>query len=173
MRLAPISIREANQYVLHHHRHHRPTQGALFALAVEDRYGQRVGVALVGRPVGVGLQDGRTVEITRVCTDGTPNACAFLYARCRRAAAALGYERVVTYTRQDESGASPRAAGFEQQALLPARSWADANVARVRHPPVAQTASAAGVCPHCQLPPGVCPDHSHIFRSETRHVPLS
>jgi|SRR5215469_14943437 len=124
MKLAPISIREANAYVLHHHRHHRPTQGALFALGVEND-GQLIGVALVGRPVGRGLQDGRTVEITRVCTDGTRNACSFLYGRCRRAAAALGYERVVTYTRQDESGASPRAAGFEQIALLDARSWAD------------------------------------------------
>jgi hypothetical protein len=124
MKLAPISIRDANLYVLHHHRHHRPPQGALFALAAE-KDGQLVGVAIVGRPVGRGLQDGRTVEITRVATDGTPNACSFLYGRCRRAAAALGYERVATYTRQDESGSSPRAAGFEQIALLDARSWGD------------------------------------------------
>lgn len=124
MRLAPISIREANRYVLHHHRHHRPPQGALFAIAAEHD-GQLVGVAIVGRPVGRGLQDGRTVEITRVATDGTRNACSFLYGRARRAAAALGYERVVTYTRQDESGASPRGAGFEQTALLDARSWGD------------------------------------------------
>jgi hypothetical protein len=124
MRLVPISIREANRYVLHHHRHHRPTQGALFALAAELN-GELVGVAIVGRPVGRGLQDGRTVEVTRVCTDGTRNACSFLYGRCRRAAAALGYERVVTYTRQDESGASPRGAGFVQEELLAARSWAD------------------------------------------------
>ena len=129
--LAPISIREASRYVEHHHRHHRPPQGALFALAAEVN-GTLVGVAIVGRPVGAGLQDGRTVEITRVCTDGTPNACSFLYARCRRAAAALGYERVKTYTRQDESGASPKAAGFEQEALLPARSWQEANVSRRR-----------------------------------------
>jgi hypothetical protein len=129
MRLVPIGIREANRYVLHHHRHHRPPQGALFALAAEADDGQLVGVAIVGRPVGRGLQDGRTVEVTRVATDGTRNACSFLYSRCRRAAAALGYERVVTYTRQDESGASPRAAGFEQTELLPARSWADSSVA--------------------------------------------
>lgn len=124
MKLVPISIREANRYVLHHHRHHRPVQGALFALAAE-KDGQLVGVAIIGRPVGRGLQDGRTVEVTRVATDGTRNACSFLYSRARRAAAALGYERVVTYNRQDESGASLRAAGFEQTALLDARSWAD------------------------------------------------
>jgi hypothetical protein len=62
---------------------------------------------------------------------GTRNACSFLYARCR-AAAALGYEKVVTYTRQDEGGASPAAAGFEQEALLDARSWAEDNVSRRR-----------------------------------------
>ena len=124
MKLVPISIREANKWVLHHHRHHRPPQGALFALGVEEN-GQLVGVAIVGRPVGRGSQDGRTVEITRVATDGTKNACSFLYGRCRRAARALGYERVLTYTRQDESGISPKAAGFEQTALLPARSWAE------------------------------------------------
>jgi len=122
--VCPISIREANRFVLHHHRHHRPPQGALFAVGVE-KGGELVGVALVGRPVGRGLQDGRTVEITRVATDGTQNACSFLYGRCRRVARAMGYERVVTYTRQDETGASPRAAGFEQVALLDARSWED------------------------------------------------
>ena len=132
VKLVPISIREAKLYVAHHHRHHRPPQGALFALGAE-KDGQLVGVASVGRPVGQGLQDGRTVEVTRVCTDGTRNACSFLYARCRRAARALGYEHVKTYTREDESGASLRAAGFEQEALLPARSWAAANVARIRH----------------------------------------
>lgn len=131
MQLAPISIREAKLYVAHHHRHHRPPQGGLFAVAAE-KDGQLVGVAIVGRPVGQGLQDGRTVEITRVCTDGTRNACSFLYARCRRAARALGYERVKTYTQQDEGGASLVAAGFEQEALLPARSWAEANVSRTR-----------------------------------------
>lgn len=126
MRLVPTSIREASTFVAHHHRHHRPPQGALFAIGAE-KDGVVVGVAIVGRPVGRGLQDGRTVEIVRVTTDGTRNACSFLMGRARRAATALGYSRVVTYTRQDEGGASPRAAGFEQVALLPARSWAEEN----------------------------------------------
>lgn len=133
LRLVPISIREANRWVDHHHRHHDPVQGALFALGCESgETGQLVGVAIVGRPPR-GLQDGRTVEVTRCCTDGTRNAPSFLYARCRRAAAALGYDKVLTYTRQDESGSSLRAAGFVQEALLPARSHAKSNVTRVRH----------------------------------------
>ncbi len=121
LQLVPISIREAKLFVLHHHRHHRPPQGALFALGAE-KDGVLVGVAIVGRPPR-GLQDGQTCAITRVTTDGTRNACSFLMGRCRRAAGALGYRKVYTYTRQDESGASPRAAGFEQDALLPARSY--------------------------------------------------
>lgn len=131
MNLAAISIREASRFVLHHHRHLRPPQGALFAIACEHD-GQLVGVAIVGRPVGRGLQDGRTVEITRLCTDGTANAPSFLLSRCRRAAAALGYQRVITYTIPAEGGASLRAAGFEQTELLPARSWAASSVAICR-----------------------------------------
>lgn len=131
MMLVPISIAEASRFVLHHHRHHRPPRGALFALGAELD-GVLVGVAIVGRPPR-GLQDGRTVEVTRLCTDGTKNACSFLYGRARRAARALGYTKVITYTRQDEPGASLRGAGFEQEALLDARSWAEDSVARIRH----------------------------------------
>src|ERR1035441_8056475 len=71
-----------------------------------------VGVAIVGRPVARRLDDGETLEVTRLCTDGTPNACSFLYGACRRAAFALGYGRIGTYTLQDEGGASLRAAGW-------------------------------------------------------------
>lgn len=142
LRLIPTSIREASTFVAHHHRHHRPPRGALFALGVQLD-GQVVGVALVGRPVARALQDGRTVEIIRLTTDGTRNAASFLLGRARRAAAALGsYARVITYTMEAEGGASLRAAGYEQTALLPARSWAAASVARAR---VDRSAPAARV----------------------------
>lgn len=133
MKLVPISIAEAKRYVNHYHRHVRAPQGALFALGAE-KDGQLVGVAIVGRPVAEGLQDGYSCEITRVCTDGTPNACSFLYGRSQRALTALGYDpaKTKTYTRQDESGASLKAAGFVQEALLPARSHAKSNVKRKR-----------------------------------------
>lgn len=131
MRLTPITIKDANAFVATHHRHNRPTQGALFAVAATADHGQLIGVAIVGRPPRM-LQDGVTVEIRRVCTDGTRNACSFLYARSLRAAAALGYERAVTYTRQDESGASLRAAGARLAAALPARDATKANKQRIR-----------------------------------------
>lgn len=71
------------------------------------------GVAIAGRPVARKLDDGLTIEISRVCTDGTRNACSKLYAACAKAARALGYRRVITYTLQSEPGTYVRAAGFE------------------------------------------------------------
>jgi len=53
----------------------------------------------------------RGVEVTRVATDGTPNACSLLYAAAWQAAKALGYRTLLTYTQKGESGASLRAAG--------------------------------------------------------------
>ena len=54
-----------------------------------------------------------TLEVTRLCTDGTKNACSFLYGKAARAAFALGYRRIGTYTLPDEGGASLRAAGWK------------------------------------------------------------
>jgi hypothetical protein len=89
------------------------------------------GVAICGRPVARALDDGMTLEVTRVCTDGEPNACSFLYDAARRAAAAMGYTLIYTYTQADEGGASLRAAGFRKDAELAARgSWADHSKAR-------------------------------------------
>lgn len=132
--VVPCTISDALAFVEQHHRHHRPPRGALFAVAVA--VGQNVrGVAIAGRPVSRGLQDGWTVEITRVATDGARNACSMLYGACRRAALALGYKRVVTYTLVAESGASLRAAGFRVVADVRGRSWSCPSRPRVdRHP---------------------------------------
>jgi hypothetical protein len=122
--VAPITITAAREWVARHHRHNQPPQGALFAVAVVDAEGQTRGVALVGRPVARALQDGRTAEVTRVCTDGTPNACSMLYGACKRAAFALGYTRLFTYTLQEEPGSSLRASGWTADAYLRARpTW--------------------------------------------------
>lgn len=81
--------------------------------------GRIAGVAVVGRPVARRLDDGRTAEVTRTCTDGTPNANSKLYAACARAARAMGYQRLITYTQNGESGVSLRAAGFRPVVHLP------------------------------------------------------
>lgn len=111
--LLPVSLRTANAFVLSHHRHGRPVQGAMFALAVALSGTDLIrGVAIVGRPVARRLDDGWTLEVARLCTDGTPNACSKLYGAAWQAAGALGYIHLLTYTLPDESGASLRAAGW-------------------------------------------------------------
>jgi hypothetical protein len=98
--------------------------------------GERVcGVAIVGRPVARGLDDGLTLEITRVCTDGTPNAASALYGAARRATFALGYRKLVTYTLASESGISLRASGYRVVGEVQGRSWNCASRPRVdKHP---------------------------------------
>lgn len=113
----PLSLRAANAFVQEHHRHHRPVQGGKFSLAVTLSDGDAVprrivGVVIAGRPVARHLDDGWTLEVTRLCTDGTPNACSKLYAAACRAARALSYRRLITYTLPAEGGASLRAAGW-------------------------------------------------------------
>ena len=111
MRLVPLTLDEANLFVVRHHRHAAPVVGHKCSLGAA-KGGEIVGVAIVGRPGPRELQDGLTLEAQRVCTDGTKNACSFLYAASWRAARALGYERLVTYNLKSESGSSLRAAGF-------------------------------------------------------------
>jgi hypothetical protein len=124
--LRPVSLREANAFVQEHHRHHRPVPGAKFGLAVARdgaTAGHIVGVAIVGRPVARHLDDGWTLEVTRLCTDATPNACSKLYGAAQRATRALGYTRLITYTLPAEGGASLRAAGWRLVGLRGGGHW--------------------------------------------------
>lgn len=99
------------EVVAEHHRHHEPPVGHKFSIGVaQDEL--LVGVAIVGRPVARHLDDGRTLEVARTATDGTKNANSVLYGAAWRAAKALGYDRLVTYTMEGESGASLRGAGW-------------------------------------------------------------
>lgn len=125
LRVVPVTLKAANEFVARLHRHNKPVVGAKFSVGVQVG-GELRGVAIVGRPVARMLDDGLTVEITRVCTDGARNACSMLYAACRKAARAMGYERIYTYTLPEEGGASLRAAGFRldsERAGKPAHSW--------------------------------------------------
>jgi len=111
LNLRPIKFREASAFVLNNHRHNKPPVGHIFSIAVYDDE-RLCGVCMVGRPVGRYFDDGLTLEVNRCCTDGTKNACSMLYGAAWRAAKALGYRRLVTYTRQSENGASLRAANW-------------------------------------------------------------
>lgn len=132
--LIPSTLSAAHAFVAHHHRHHKPSRGGLFAVACAD--GDRVvGVAVIGRPVSRHLNDGWTAEVTRVATDGGRNACSMLYGAAWRAARALGYRRLVTYTLKEEGGASLRAAGWRVVGETKGGKWSRAERPRAdEHP---------------------------------------
>jgi hypothetical protein len=122
-RIVPIDLNAARRFVGEHHRHNIPPQGHKLSAALEVD-GVIVGVVIVGRPVGRGLDDGRTLEVTRTCTTGARNGNSMLYGAAARAAKAIGYERLITYTLASEPGTSLRAAGFRVDAELePRESW--------------------------------------------------
>lgn len=158
LEIVPVSFRQACAFIAEHHRHHKPPRGMKFCLGVAAA-GELVGVATVGRPIARAYDDGLTLEVNRTCTISQPNANSMLYGAAWRAAKALGYRRLVTYTYSavygplcedatmrgqcshgsctaivaGESGASLRAAGWVVIAERPAReSWADSSVT-LRH----------------------------------------
>lgn len=120
LHLVPVRFRTAAAFVAMWHRHHQPPKGMVFAVGVADDAGVLRGVAIVGRPVARRLDNGQTLEVTRTATDGTSNANSMLYGAAWRAARALGYTRLITYTQAGESGASLRGAGWRVIAERPA-----------------------------------------------------
>ena len=122
LEIRPITLREANAYVAQHHRHNMPTNGHKWSIACYD--GDRLcGVAISGQPIARKLDDGLTIEIRRVCTDGTYNACSILYGACARVAKAMGYKRIITYTLISEPGTSLKASGFINEGEAGGVSW--------------------------------------------------
>jgi hypothetical protein len=145
--VCPLGLDEANALVRTLHRHHVPVVGHKFSLGAvltdksdttvdSDRnIGRIVGAIIVGRPVSRMRDDGRTLEVTRCVTDGTKNACSFLYGAAARAAFALGYGRIGTYTLPHEGGASLRGAGWRLIGERGGGSWSRGERPRVdKHP---------------------------------------
>ena len=130
----PLPLDEANAFVAAHHRHHKPVVGHKFSLGAV--LGEEVvGVVIVGRPVSRHRDDGLTMEVTRLCTDGTRNACSFLYGASAKAAFALGYVRIGTYILAEEPGTSLMASGWRLVGETPGGSWARTTRPRVdKHP---------------------------------------
>jgi len=135
MELRLIDKTTARRFVNDHHRHNEaptPMQVSFaVGLYVAD---ELVGVVTAGQPVARGLCDGFTLEVNRTCVEGFVwNANSKLYGAICRAAKALGYRRVVTYTLHDESGSSLKASGFVQVADIGSRSWQDDSHVRYRY----------------------------------------
>lgn len=123
--LAPCDYHTAADFVKLNHRHNKPPVGYKFAIACMNDKGL-CGVCMVGRPVGRYLDDGMTLEVNRCCTDGTKNACTMLYGAAQRAAQALGYKRIITYTRESETGASLKASNWTCDGKAGGTHWTGA-----------------------------------------------
>jgi hypothetical protein len=123
LQIVPITQREANAWIDEEHRHLSHPRGDVIRVSLEFM-GVRCGVATAGRPVARMLQDGRTLEITRVAVyEGLENGCSMMYGALRAAGRALGFTRIVTYIREDEPGTSLRAAGFRCDGVAGGGEW--------------------------------------------------
>ena len=122
LELTPVTLKEANGFVQKYHRHHKPSVGHKFSIGVR-KDGEMVGVAICGRPVSRHYDDGYTLEINRLCTDGTHNACSILYGAAYRVAKAMGYKRVITYILESESGVSLKASGYQCEGKAGGLEW--------------------------------------------------
>lgn len=122
MVIVPMTLKDANAYVAEKHRHHKPSVGHKFSigLSVAEKI---VGVAICGRPVSRGSDDGLTLEVSRLCTDGTANACSKLYGACARIAKEMGYKKIQTYVLESEPGTSLKASGWIMEAITAGGQW--------------------------------------------------
>lgn len=123
MKAVPIELKDANEFVNKLHRHHNAVYRDKFRIGVQDDYGVLRGIVQIGRPVSRHLDDGKTVEVVRLCTDGCANACSFLYSRAARIAKEMGYSKIITYILNDESGHSLKAAGWVKEADVKGKHW--------------------------------------------------
>jgi hypothetical protein len=124
LHVLPVELAEANAFITAHHRHHHPVIGHRFSIGCVDQDGTLRGVCIVGRPVArlAGLPRD-VAEVTRLATDGHPNACSILYGAAARAARAMGFLRIQTYTLPTEGGASLRAAGWVHDGRAGGGQW--------------------------------------------------
>lgn len=122
LKLCHIELKDANAFVRAFHRHHSRIQGHRFSLGVVRGDGLLAGVIVIGRPVG-GQHQGDWTEVTRCCTDGTYNACSFLYSAAARASDALGFRRIQTYILDSELGSSLKASGWRFERMSHPIGW--------------------------------------------------
>lgn len=122
IKAVPLELKQANEFVDSLHRHHQSVHRDKFRVGAEVD-GKLVGVAQVGRPVSRMLDDGHTLEVVRLCTDGTRDVCSFLYSRCARVAKELGYSKIITYILETENGTSLFASGWMEAVTTKGGSW--------------------------------------------------
>jgi hypothetical protein len=122
MKIVPITLKAANEFVAKHHRHHKPSVGHKFSIGLSND-DNLIGVAIMGRPVARNSDDGFTIEVARLCTNGQKNACSMLYQAAARASKELGYKKIQTYILEIESGTSLKASGWKMEAITAGGQW--------------------------------------------------
>ena len=122
LEVRPIGLKAANRFVEVNHRHHKKVAGCKFSICA-CKGDVIVGVAICGRPVSRHMDDGTVIEINRLCTDGTRNACSLLYGACCRIAKEMGYRKIITYILASENGASLKASNFTCEGEAGGEIW--------------------------------------------------
>lgn len=122
-KIVPLELKELNMLVQRLHRHHKPVQGHRFSLGVLDEKGMLVGGCSAGRPVARLTNSKEVLEVTRLVTDGTYNACSFLYSAIARIAKEMGYKKAQTFILNTESGGSLKASGWVFESVSAGGQW--------------------------------------------------
>lgn len=122
MKIKPCELRDANTFIEKLHRHHKKVQGHRFSLALWNDE-KLIGVVCVGRPVARMTDASKVLEVTRLCTDGTKNACSMLYSAAARVGKEMGYERIQTFILENEPGISLIATGWKKSLVSSGGSW--------------------------------------------------
>jgi hypothetical protein len=123
MKIVPMTLKAANEYVSKYHRHHKPSIRHKLSIGLVDDKDELIGVAILGRPVNRYCDNGFTLEVARLCTDGTSNACSKLYGASARIAKEMGYNKIQTYILDVELGTSLKASGWKFVALTKGGVW--------------------------------------------------
>ena len=127
LKCKPLTQAEAAAFIGPYHRHHKPVRGDKYRVGCTTEDGRLIGVVQVGRPVSRMLDDGKTLEVVRLCTNGEKNVCSYLYAKAARIARELGYSRIITYILENESGISLEAAGWMYDGITSGGEWGRAS----------------------------------------------
>lgn len=122
LRVVPLTLERANSLVRQWHRHSPPVLGHRFSIGAEIN-GALVGACIVGRPNARMTDQDTVAQVLRLVTDGTPNACSLLYAAAARAARAMGFDSIITFTLEREPGTSLRAAGWDRDGETDGGNW--------------------------------------------------
>ena len=121
--IVPLTLRQANAFVLQHHRHHKPARGCKFSIGCQTTDGVLVGIAIIGRPVSRVLDQQFVAEVTRLATNGHKNACSKLYTAAARIAREMGFHKIQTYILDTEPGTSLKSSGWQYELRSDGGNW--------------------------------------------------